>query len=103
MIPKVWPIGYQQGKQDSYAERHHPPPYCWRYSHRELEPWLKEANKVENLDYKFVQELDEKYYLNTYGIRLPVSFEYGEGCTLYDSEGNHTWIFSGALPWIPGL
>ncbi|MFY9295722.1 MAG: acetylornithine transaminase [Caldicoprobacterales bacterium] len=39
------------------------------------------------MDYKEVKELDEKYYFNTFGSRLPVSFEYGEGCTLYDSQG----------------
>ena len=39
------------------------------------------------MDYKKVKELDEKYYFNTFGSRLPVSFEYGDGCTLYDSQG----------------
>lgn len=39
------------------------------------------------MDYKEIKELDEKYYFNTFGTRLPVSFEYGEACTLYDSQG----------------
>lgn len=49
------------------------------------------------MDYKDVQELDEKYYFNTYGMRLPVSFEYGEGCTLYDSEGKSYLDFLGGI------
>jgi acetylornithine/N-succinyldiaminopimelate aminotransferase len=52
---------------------------------------------VENFDCKCVQELDEKYYFNTYGTRLPVSFEYGEGCTLYDSEGKAYLDFLGGI------
>jgi len=39
------------------------------------------------VDYKEIKELDEKYYFNTFGSRLPIAFEYGEGCTLYDSQG----------------
>ncbi len=39
------------------------------------------------MDYKEIKELDEKYYFNTFGSRLPVAFEYGEGCTLYDNQG----------------
>lgn len=39
------------------------------------------------MDYKEIKELDEKYYFNTFGSRLPVAFEWGEGSTLYDSQG----------------
>lgn len=39
------------------------------------------------MDYKDVKALDEKYYLTTFGSRLPVSFEYGMGSTLYDHRG----------------
>lgn len=39
------------------------------------------------MDYKEIKELDEKYYFNTFGSRLPVAFEWGEGATLYDSQG----------------
>ena len=39
------------------------------------------------MDYNDIKELDEKYYLSTFGSRLPVSFEYGEGCSLYDTQG----------------
>ena len=32
--------------------------------------------------------LDKKYYMNTFGNRIPVVFEYGHRSTLYDKEGN---------------
>lgn len=32
-------------------------------------------------------ELDKKYYMNTFGNRIPVCFEKGEGIYLYDTEG----------------
>lgn len=32
-------------------------------------------------------ELDKKYYMNTFGNRIPVCFERGEGIYLYDTEG----------------
>lgn len=34
-----------------------------------------------------IVELDKKYYMNTFGDRLPVAFEYGKGSTLYDING----------------
>ncbi len=34
-----------------------------------------------------IMELDQKYYMNTFGNRIPVVFEYGRGSTLYDKEG----------------
>lgn len=34
-----------------------------------------------------IVELDKKYYMNTFGQRLPVAFEYGKGATLYDTDG----------------
>jgi len=34
-----------------------------------------------------IMELDQKYYMNTFGKRIPVVFEYGRGSTLYDGEG----------------
>ena len=39
------------------------------------------------MDYKKIKELDEKYHLNTFGSRLPASFQWGEGCVLYDTQG----------------
>ena len=35
-----------------------------------------------------VIQSDKKYYLNTFGDRLPVCFEKGEGMYLFDNEGN---------------
>lgn len=40
------------------------------------------------MDIKTIQDLDQKYYFNTFGQRLPVAFERGQGIRLYDSEGN---------------
>ena len=34
-----------------------------------------------------VQELDSKYYMNTFGARTPVCFQEGKGITLKDTEG----------------
>lgn len=31
--------------------------------------------------------IDEQHFMNVFGRRLPVSFERGEGCTLYDTTG----------------
>ena len=39
------------------------------------------------MDYTEIKALDEKFYMNTFGSRLPIAFEYGEGCTLYDTQG----------------
>ncbi len=36
---------------------------------------------------KDIIELDKKHYMNTFGDRFPVAFEYGEGSALYDKEG----------------
>ena len=34
-----------------------------------------------------IRALDENYYMNTFGARLPVAFDHGKGVTLYDTEG----------------
>ena len=34
-----------------------------------------------------IRALDEQYYMNTFGKRLPVAFGHGQGVTLYDTEG----------------
>jgi acetylornithine aminotransferase/acetylornithine/N-succinyldiaminopimelate aminotransferase len=34
-----------------------------------------------------IMELDSRYYMNTFGSRTPVCFEYGKGIRLYDTEG----------------
>lgn len=35
-----------------------------------------------------IMKLDQKYYMNTFGARTPVCFEYGKGMYLWDIEGN---------------
>ena len=41
-------------------------------------------------------ELDKKYYMNTFGERLPVAFQCGEGMYLYDTDGKkYTDFFAG--------
>ncbi len=47
---------------------------------------IKDIDK-ENLSFEEIQALDQEYYLNCFGTRLPAVFEYGEGSTLYDREG----------------
>ena len=34
-----------------------------------------------------IQDLDQKYYMNTYGSRTPVAFTHGEGMRLYGADG----------------
>lgn len=40
-----------------------------------------------------VVNMDKKYYMNTFGARTPVSFEYGKGINLWDTEGNKYYDF----------
>ncbi|MDP4092835.1 MAG: acetylornithine transaminase [Bacillota bacterium] len=41
-------------------------------------------------------ENDKKYYMNTFGDRTPVCFEYGKGMNLWDTEGKkYTDFFAG--------
>lgn len=48
------------------------------------------------MGYKTIKKMDEKYYMNTFGERLPVAFEYGHGSTLYDDYGKpYTDFLSG--------
>ncbi len=43
-----------------------------------------------------IKNLDKNYYMNTFGERLGVCFERGEGINLYDTEGNkYTDFFAG--------
>lgn len=43
-----------------------------------------------------IMAMDEQCYMNTFGRRVPVAFERGEGMTLYDIEGNaYTDFFAG--------
>lgn len=38
-------------------------------------------------------DMDKKYYLNTFGDRTPVCFEYGRGINLWDKEGKKYFDF----------
>ena len=38
-------------------------------------------------------ELDKKYYMNTFGDRTPVCFQYGKGINLWDIDGNKYYDF----------
>lgn len=38
-------------------------------------------------------ELDKKYFMNTFGDRIPVCFEYGKGINLWDTEGKKYYDF----------
>jgi len=38
-------------------------------------------------------ELDKKYYMNTFGNRTPVCFEYGKGINLWDTDGKKYYDF----------
>ena len=39
------------------------------------------------MELKEIIELDKKYYMNTFGDRIPVCFRYGRGMNLWDTEG----------------
>lgn len=39
------------------------------------------------MDLHEIMEMDSKYYMNTFGQRTPVCFEYGKGIDLYSSDG----------------
>ena len=41
--------------------------------------------------------LDKKYYMNTFGDRVPVCFEYGKGVKLWDTEGKEYYDFLGGI------
>lgn len=44
-----------------------------------------------------VMQLDEQYYMNTFGKRTPVCFEKGEGIYLYDIEGERYTDFMAGI------
>lgn len=44
-----------------------------------------------------IVSLDKKYYMNTFGERTPVCFEYGKGINLWDTEGRMYYDFLGGL------
>ncbi|MGI6151349.1 MAG: aspartate aminotransferase family protein [Christensenellales bacterium] len=40
---------------------------------------------------------DKAHYMNTFGERIPLSFSHGEGCALFDQEGNRYLDFLGGI------
>lgn len=44
-----------------------------------------------------IMEMDSKYYMNTFGARTPVCFEYGKGMKLCDNEGHEYYDFLGGI------
>lgn len=44
-----------------------------------------------------MMEMDSKYYMNTFGKRTPVCFEYGKGIKLFDQDGNTYYDFLGGI------
>lgn len=44
-----------------------------------------------------IKKLDKQYYMNTFGDRLPVAFEKGEGMTLTSTEGEKFYDFLGGI------
>lgn len=44
-----------------------------------------------------IKELDKKYYMNTFGDRLPVAFDKGEGMKLTSTEGEEYYDFLGGI------
>jgi len=49
------------------------------------------------MDLQTIMEMDSKYYMNTFGSRMPVCFEYGKGIDLYDSKGRRYHDFLGGI------
>ncbi len=46
---------------------------------------------------KEIIQLDKKYYMNTFGDRLPVAFDHGEGLKLTSTEGEVYYDFLGGI------
>ena len=42
-------------------------------------------------------EMDKKYFMNTFGNRTPVCFDYGKGINLWDIEGKKYYDFLGGI------
>ncbi|NLL07241.1 MAG: aspartate aminotransferase family protein [Clostridiaceae bacterium] len=42
-------------------------------------------------------DMDKKYFMNTFGDRTPVCFDYGKGINLWDIEGNKYYDFLGGI------
>jgi acetylornithine/N-succinyldiaminopimelate aminotransferase len=45
------------------------------------------------MTFQEVMEMDKKYYMNTFGNRTPICFQYGKGINLWDTEGKMYYDF----------
>jgi acetylornithine aminotransferase/acetylornithine/N-succinyldiaminopimelate aminotransferase len=44
-----------------------------------------------------IKELDSKYYMNTFGNRVPVSFKYGKGINLWGTDDKKYYDFMSGI------
>ena len=49
------------------------------------------------MDLQEIMEMDARYYMNTFGPRTPVCFEYGKGMMLYGSDGRGYYDLLGGV------
>ncbi len=49
--------------------------------------------EVSKMNINEIIEMDKTYYMNTFGNRTPVCFQYGKGINLWDTEGNKYYDF----------
>ena len=49
------------------------------------------------LNLQEIKNIDKQYYMNTFGERLPVAFENGDGIKLYSTEGEEYYDFLGGI------
>jgi acetylornithine/N-succinyldiaminopimelate aminotransferase len=45
------------------------------------------------MTFQEIVEMDKKYYMNTFGNRTPICFQYGKGINLWDTEGKMYYDF----------
>jgi len=50
-----------------------------------------------SMDLKSIIELDKKYYMNTFGDRVPVSFKYGKGINLWGTDDKKYYDFMSGI------
>lgn len=46
-----------------------------------------ERERINIMNLEIIMQTDNEYYMNTFGKRVPVAFERGEGLKLYDTKG----------------
>lgn len=49
------------------------------------------------MDLQEIKQIDKEYYMNTFGERLPVAFEKGDGINLYSTDGEKYYDFLGGI------